>query len=180
MKYPNLKIVFNPEFLTERSAHLDFINAPRIVVGGEESLAKKLEDFYRIRFPYKNIIITDSISAEFSKYMCNCFFATKISFMNEMKQACLAVDADWYRINQVFSTDGRIGNSHLEVPGHDGSHGFGGKCFPKDINAFINYFLQIGIKPTMLQAAWEKNLEVREEHDWHSIEGAVTKEKNNE
>ena len=73
-----------------------------------------------------------------------------------------------------FVSDGRIGNSHLDVPGHDGMLGFGGKCFPKDINAFINYFEQNDIEPTVLKAAWKKNLQVREKTDWNDIEGAVT------
>ena len=70
-----------------------------------------------------------------------------------------------------FISDGRIGNSHLDVPGHDGSLGFGGKCFPKDLNAFINLFESIGINPTVMKAAWDKNLEVRQNHDWEEIEG---------
>jgi UDPglucose 6-dehydrogenase len=74
-----------------------------------------------------------------------------------------------------FISDGRIGNSHLDVPGHDGLHGFGGKCFPKDINAFIEVYNQLNIDPKIMKAAWEKNLEVREKHDWLEIEGAVSK-----
>jgi len=53
--------------------------------------------------------------------------------------------------------------------------GFGGKCFPKDLNAFIGLFNSIGIKPTVMKAAWRKNLEVREDYDWKDIQGAVSK-----
>ena len=69
--------------------------------------------------------------------MANCFFAVKVSFMNEMKQVADACDADWDDVVNGFVSDGRVGNSHLDVPGHDGQFGFGGKCFPKDINAMI-------------------------------------------
>ena len=93
--------------------------------------------------------------------------------MNEMKQAAIAGDINWQDAMAGFVSDGRIGNSHLDVPGHDGSHGFGGKCFPKDLNAFIHYFKTMGVNPTVMLAAWEKNLEVRESHDWLDIEGAV-------
>jgi UDP-glucose 6-dehydrogenase len=78
-----------------------------------------------------------------------------------------------------FTSDGRVGNSHLDVPGHDGKRGFGGKCFPKDLNAFIHLFNNIEIKPTVMSAAWEKNLEVRNAYDWKDIEGAVSKRRKN-
>ena len=107
--------------------------------------------------------------------MANCFFATKVSFMNEMRQAANKLGCDWDDTMEGFITDGRIGNSHLDVPGHDGHCGFGGKCFPKDLNAFISLFESIGIDPLVMKAAWEKNLEVRKELDWNSIEGAVSK-----
>ena len=174
-EYPNLEIIFNPEFLTERSARLDFINASRIVLGGAPTACEKVLFLYRGRFPHTQIITTDSTSAEFVKYMCNCFFATKISYMNEMRQISDKLGLDWNNIIQGFLSDGRIGNSHIDVPGHDGYRGFGGKCFPKDINAFINFFKETQINPTILSAAWQKNVEVREENDWETIEGATSK-----
>ena len=174
-EFPNLDIVFNPEFLTERSARLDFINAARIVLGGNPHTCERVSRLYRQRFPHTPIVMTDATSAEFVKYMCNCFFATKISFMNEMKQGSDALGLDWDKIMDGFLLDGRIGNSHLDVPGHDGYRGFGGKCFPKDINAFINFFKDRGLDPCILESAWQKNTEVREKADWEDIAGAVTK-----
>ena len=174
-KYKNIDFVFCPEFLTERTARLDFINSSRIIIGTEkDAVADKVENMLRVRFPYTKIIKTDSTTAEFIKYMNNCFFAAKISIMNEFYQASVALDVDWDKALDGFLSDGRVGNSHLDVPGHDGQYGFGGKCFPKDINAFINLFIEIGISPTMLEAAWEKNMEVRDEHDWESIIGATS------
>ena len=179
-EYPNLEIVFNPEFLTERSARLDFINASRIVLGGTDLACDRVSALYRDRFPHTHIVSTDPTSAEFIKYMCNCFFATKISYMNEMRQASDKLGLDWDSIIRGFLTDGRIGNSHIDVPGHDGHMGFGGKCFPKDINAFINFFKDTKVKPTVLSAAWQKNIEVREGNDWEKIEGATSKGENND
>ena len=176
-KFPNIDLVFNPEFLTERSARLDFINASRVVLGGSRKAVKRTAELYRDRFPFVTIVETDTSSAEFIKYMCNCFFATKVSFMNEMRQAVDVLGLDWEKIMNGFVTDGRIGNSHLDVPGHDGSLGFGGKCFPKDINAFINFFKDSSVEPTVMTAAWEKNLEVRKNQDWLKIKGAVSKKK---
>jgi len=173
-RYPQLNIIHSPEFLTERSAKLDFINASRIILGGKKELTEKVETLFRTRFPYIKIIQTDMATAQFIKYMANCFFATKVSFMNEMRQAADVLGVDWQGAMHGLVSDGRIGNSHLDVPGHDGSPGFGGKCFPKDINAFINLFESLGVDPTIMRAAWEKNLEVRKEHDWEEIEGAVS------
>jgi len=174
-RYPNLNIVFNPEFLTERAARIEFINASRIVLGGSPALCARVEGLYRDRFPITQIIKTDTKSAEFIKYMCNCFFATKVSFMNEMRQVAHHDALNWKDIMSGFLTDGRIGNSHIDVPGHDGSYGFGGKCFPKDINAFIKYFETKEVQPLLLKAAWNKNLEVRKNHDWLNIKDAVSK-----
>jgi UDPglucose 6-dehydrogenase len=176
-KYPNLKIVFSPEFLTERSANLDFINAARIIFGGKPEDVERVTQFFMVRFPYTKYIKTDITTSQFIKYMANCFFAVKVSFMNEMKQISDKLDVNWNDCMHGFITDGRIGNSHLDVPGHDGNHGFGGKCFPKDINAFINLMKKHNINPTILSAAWEKNLEVREVHDWLNIKGAVSNKK---
>ena len=173
-RYPQLNIIHSPEFLTERSARLDFINASRVILGGEPELTNKIEGLFRERFPFVKIIQTDVGTAQFIKYMANCFFATKVSFMNEMRQAANKLSVDWNQVMNGFVSDGRIGNSHLDVPGHDGSLGFGGKCFPKDINAFINLFESIGIDPTVMKAAWDKNLEVRQNHDWEKIKGAVS------
>ena len=73
--------------------------------------------------------------------------------------------------------DGRVGHSHMNVPGPDGKFGFGGSCFPKDIQAMKNFAESIGVNPSVLAAVWRKNLEVRPEQDWKELKGrAVTDE----
>ena len=176
-RYPKLRIVFNPEFLTERSANLDFINASRIVIGGTKIDCDMLSTLYRDRFPYTKIISTDEKSAEMIKYACNCFFATKVSFMNEIRLLADSLGCNWNDVMNGFITDGRIGNSHIDVPGHDGDFGFGGKCFPKDINAFIQCFVENDLEPIVLNAAWNRNKDVRKKIDWANIKGAVSQKK---
>jgi len=174
-KYTKMNFVFNPEFLTERAARLDFINTSRIVLGSNKALALDIvEDLYRMRFPYTKIIKTGFGTAQLIKYMANCFFATKVSFMNEMYQVCEAIDGDWEKAMEGFITDGRIGNSHIDVPGHDGDMGFGGKCFPKDLNAMIKRAEALGVDPAVMKGAWKKNQEVRNDLDWFDIPGAVS------
>lgn len=175
-KYPTMKFVFNPEFLTERKARLDFINTSRIVLGSNDMLANDIvEKLYRVRFPYTKVIKTDFGTAQLIKYMANCFFATKVSFMNEMHQICKAIEGDWDKALEGFVADGRIGNSHIDVPGHDGDFGFGGKCFPKDLNAMIKRAEELGVSPDVMKGAWAKNKQVRKDLNWYDIPGAVSK-----
>jgi len=174
-QFGNLRLVFSPEFLTERFARLDFINSARVVLGGSPEDVEVVRLALQPRFPGAKMITTDFATAQLIKYMANCFFSVKVSFMNEMKQISDAAEADWDTAISGFISDGRIGNSHIQVPGHDGSLGFGGKCFPKDLNAMIYKTMELGVKPTVMMAAWEKNLEVRKNLDWANIDGAVTK-----
>lgn len=171
-EFEKLNIVFNPEFLTERSAHFDFINQSRVILGGKPELTKSVKDLYQERFgEYLPVIETDFQTAELIKYMNNLFFATKVSFMNEMKVISDKVDADWQKAIEGFILDGRIGHSHIQVPGPDGKYGFGGSCFPKDIQALISFCNTIGVNPHVLNGAWERNLEVRSEKDWEQLKG---------
>lgn len=179
-KFTNLKLVFNPEFLTERSANFDFINQSRSIFGGEKEHTKKVAELFRWRFGNSlSILETDFESAELIKYMANTFFATKLSFLNDMKILSDNCKANWNDVIDGFVQDGRIGHSHLNVPGHDGKLGFGGVCFPKDIQAIIHYAESLGLEMSVLKGAWETNLKVRPEKDWESLTGrAVSKGKN--
>ena len=177
--YPNLNIVFNPEFLTERSARFDFINQSRFILGGDEKHTTKVAELYKWRFGKSiSIIKTNYETAEMIKYMNNCFFATKVSFLNEMYQIAEKCGADWDMAVEGFVRDGRIGHSHMNVPGPDGKFGFGGSCFPKDIRAMISFSKSLGVSSKVLSAVWDKNLEVRPEKDWEQLKGrAVVEEK---
>jgi len=180
-KYPNLNLLFNPEFLTERSANFDFINQSRFVVGTDDTSissnnSKKFIKLLHDRFgECLAIVETTYETAEMIKYMSNCFFATKISFLNEMYQLSEKSNINWNQVVDGFVSDGRVGHSHLNVPGHDGKFGFGGSCFPKDIQAMIHYGESMGVDMKVLSSVWEKNLEVRPEQDWKQLVGrAVT------
>jgi UDPglucose 6-dehydrogenase len=175
--HPKMYIVFNPEFLTERSAKLDFINQSRIVLGGSWGSTTKVQHLYQWRFgKHIPVIKTDFQTAEMIKYMCNCFFATKVSYLNEMKKLSDKIGANWKDCVEGFSLDGRIGHSHLNVPGPDGRFGFGGSCFPKDVQAMINFMDGLGVSVNTLKGAWETNLEVRPEKDWEKLKGRAVVE----
>jgi len=170
-QFPKLNIVFNPEFLTERTAKLDFLTQARIVLGGQKRLTRKVAKLFEERFMHAYIIETDTITAETIKYMNNVFFASKVSIMNEMKLMCDAVGANWGVALKGFAADQRIGDSHLNVPGPDGKLGFGGSCFPKDINAFITMADDMGVEMPTIKGAWKTNTNVRPERDWEKLEG---------
>jgi UDPglucose 6-dehydrogenase len=171
-KYPNLRIVFNPEFLTERNAKYDFINQARIIIGGDDVYSKQVGDLYRSRFGESQPVIeTNWETAELIKYMSNCFFTTKISFMNEMYQIAEKCGVDWGVALDGFFRDGRVGHSHMNVPGPDGKFGFGGSCFPKDIQALIHFGESLGLNMSTLKGTWKTNLEVRPERDWEDLKG---------
>ena len=171
-KYPNLPIVFNPEFLTERSAKFDFINQARFILGGAPEHTSKVADLYKWRFGESvPCIETNFETAEMIKYMNNCFFATKVSFMNEMKLVADKCGVDWNMAVEGFVRDGRIGHTHLTVPGPDGKWGFGGSCFPKDVRAMIDFANELGVEPSTLNGVWSTNLTVRPEKDWEDLKG---------
>tara|TARA_Y100001958_G_C21216129_1_gene541537 strand:+ start:669 stop:1538 length:870 start_codon:yes stop_codon:yes gene_type:complete len=178
-KFSNLRIVFNPEFLTERSALFDFINQSRVILGGDSKYTKKVKDLYKHRFgDYLPVIETNYETAELIKYMNNLFFATKVSFLNEMKLVADKTNVDWDKAMEGFVMDGRVGHSHLSVPGPDGKLGFGGSCFPKDIQAMINLGKSMGLDMHTISGAWKTNLQVRPEKDWETLEGRAVVKKN--
>ena len=146
----NVKIPFdvasNPEFLKEGAAIDDFLKPDRIIVGTESARAETL-----LRSLYKSftlnghpILFMDILSAEMTKYAANAMLATKISFINDMANLCEIVGADVNQVRKGIGSDGRIGSKFI-YPGI----GYGGSCFPKDVQALIrtaqenNYNLQV-------------------------------------
>ena len=176
-QFSKQSLVYNPEFLSERTAVEDFKNPSRIVLGGPIDAVSEVERLYLRVFPATKYIKTDFKTACFIKYLCNCFYATKISVLNEFKQVADKEGINWETAVEGLLSSGWVNSMHTTIPGRHGIHGFGGKCFPKDINAFTDFCLSKGVKPVILKAAWQKNLEVREEKDWLAIEGAVTRNK---
>tara|TARA_R100000541_G_scaffold36789_1_gene44828 strand:+ start:440 stop:1324 length:885 start_codon:yes stop_codon:yes gene_type:complete len=184
-QFDNIRIVFNPEFLTERSAKFDFINQSRFILGcGDSALemyqTEEVADLFKDRFGESiSIIQTNFETAELIKYMNNCFFATKISFLNEMYQVAEKSGVDWEMALDGFVRDGRVGHSHMNIPGPDGKFGFGGSCFPKDVQAIINYGESLDLNMNTLKGVWNTNLEVRPDKDWENLKGRAVVDETN-
>ena len=176
-KCKNITVIFNPEFLTEANFIEDFKNQKRIIIGGQRPASTKLRQVYSLVFPDAKIVKTGSKTAEMVKYFTNTFLCTKVSFANEMYEICEKLNIDYDKVVEYATYDERLGKSHWAVPGPDGHFGFGGSCFPKDINALISCVLEMGMFPKVLNSVWETNLDVRPEEDWKELKGrAVVKE----
>lgn len=147
-------VISNPEFLKEGDAVNDFMRPERIIIGTDsERAAAAMRVLYA---PYTRnhdrIIVMGVRDAEMTKYAANAMLATRISFMNEIAQLCEKLGVDIEHVRRGIGSDSRIGHAFL-YPGC----GYGGSCFPKDVNALIRMFGSAGVEPGMLLAAEKRN-----------------------
>ncbi len=147
-------VVSNPEFLKEGAAIKDFMSPDRVVVGVESERAKSLMEklykpFMLNGFP---IIFMDVSSAEMTKYAANAMLATRISFMNEIAALCEIAGANVDEVRRGIGSDKRIGTSFLYA-----GAGYGGSCFPKDVQALIQKGKELGVEMNVVKAVEEVN-----------------------
>lgn len=148
-------LVYNPEFLKQGAAVDDFLSPDRIIIGAESKRAiSTMQEIYSPFMRTANrIILMDIKSAEMTKYAANAFLATKISFINEISNICEKVGADIEMVRVGISTDDRIGKQFL-FPGI----GYGGSCFPKDVNSLISTAEKLGCDNGILKAVNNTNM----------------------
>jgi UDPglucose 6-dehydrogenase len=153
VQYP-FDLVSNPEFLREGEAIHDFMNPDRIVIGVESEKAKEImTHIYKgIERTGRPIFVTDVKSSELIKYTSNAFLATKISFMNQIAQLCEKVGGDIKEISKGIGLDTRIGSRFLQA-----GVGYGGSCFPKDVQALIYTGKENNIDLSLLRAVEDIN-----------------------
>lgn len=149
-------VISNPEFLKEGTALSDCLKPDRIVIGTDnEEAVKMMKELYSAFVKRDdNFIFMDIASAEMTKYTANAMLATKISFMNEISNICERVGADVDKVRLGIGSDSRIGYSFI-YPGC----GYGGSCFPKDVQALIRTSRAMGYEPGILDAVEKVNLE---------------------
>ncbi|WP_340620496.1 UDP-glucose dehydrogenase family protein [Xenorhabdus siamensis] len=147
-------VVSNPEFLKEGAAVADCMRPERIIIGCDnDSVIDVMRELYEpFNRNHDRMIVMDIRSAELTKYAANCMLATKISFMNEIANLAEMLGADIEHVRQGIGSDSRIGY-HFIYPGC----GYGGSCFPKDVQALIRTSEQIGYTPKILQAVEQVN-----------------------
>ncbi|MBO6179949.1 MAG: UDP-glucose/GDP-mannose dehydrogenase family protein [Selenomonadaceae bacterium] len=147
-------VISNPEFLKEGNAISDCMKPDRVVIGVDNERAEDaMRELYKPYFMNNdNLIMMDIPSAEMTKYAANSMLATKISFMNEISNICERVGADVNKVRRGIGSDKRIGFSFI-YPGC----GYGGSCFPKDVQALINTARQYGYESKLLQSVEDVN-----------------------
>lgn len=150
----DFEVVSNPEFLREGVAVDDFMKPDRVVIGAEsEKSIKLMEKLYAPFVRQGNpIIFMDVRSAELTKYAANSFLATKITFMNEVANLCELLGADVDKVRKGIGTDARIGNRFLFA-----GIGYGGSCFPKDVQALARSSSQVNYDFKILNSVMEIN-----------------------
>jgi UDPglucose 6-dehydrogenase len=155
-------LVYVPEFLTAANSIRDYLSSSFHVIGGKNRayvmLARAVLEEVFLDASYFYATIEE---ASMMKYTINCFLATKVSWMNELKNLCDVMNVDYGVVSKLVSMDKRIGNTHLQVPGPDGQLGFGGACFPKDTAALLSFAKDSGVDLTVMRSAVELNKKIR-------------------
>jgi UDPglucose 6-dehydrogenase len=157
------RVLYNPEFLTEKNANEDFVNPKMHILGGDPEQTKKLEIIYNEYSLCKPCTVyhMKATEASFVKYGINCFLASKVLWFNQFYDVVENFGDNFGKIINAVGTDPRIGQSHSRVPGFDGKRGFGGACFPKDTSAFSNFAQTF----TVLDKVIEENNNYRKDYD---------------
>lgn len=159
--YDKHSICYSPEFLRAKTANQDFLNQKYVVIGGEDRDCF-WQDVLQQSLPNCKIVFNCSAEeACLIKYTTNSFLALKTSFFNQIYDICEKTGMDFNVVRQIISQDLRIGGDHTMVPGPDGDRGWGGHCFPKDTQAFVQWASIVGAIPTLVESAIEYNKKVR-------------------
>jgi len=163
-KYPQHKLLMNPEFLTEETADQDMDYPDRQIVGYTEKSHDVAGDLMQLLplAPFERII--PATEAELVKYFGNTWFSVKVSFANQMYDLCQALGADYDRMVEAAAADKRIGRTHLNV-WHKGYRGYGGKCLPKDTKAIIQLADMKGVNLKLHKAAEDINAELMKQQN---------------
>ncbi len=162
------RFIYNPEFLTEANAVHDFKNAKMHVFGGDVCDTEELAEIYELHsncVPAPKFHMT-AAEASFVKYGLNTFLATKVLFMNQFADVIKKFGCNYSTVSNAMMSDGRVGLSHMQVPGPDGRYGFGGACFTKDCAAFSNFADNF----TLLEEAIRANNIIRSQYELDSRE----------
>ncbi len=160
-QYNTNKVIFNPEFLAERSWKKDVENENRIVLGGPKEYCRAVTRAYQTIYDHSvSYLYTDAKTAELVKYVNNAFFATKVAFSNQVFDICNALDVDYDELREIWLHEQRITRSHTQITK---LRGFGGYCLPKDLAALVKTAQASGYDPALLRAVFNYNCKVRKE-----------------
>lgn len=154
-QFPELNIAHCPEFLTAASPLEDLIKQPVVLVGGSNQMARiRAQGFWHL-FDKKTPVKTfdSATTSEMCKYFHNIHLATKVSLFNDFAEICEKLGVTYEAVLDGALSVGQIGRGHTKVPGPDGERGYGGMCFPKDMNALATYCDQNQIPAETIKGA---------------------------
>ena len=156
------RIVFSPEYVGESTYYNPYFNnsmadVPFVILGGEKRDTNEIIDILLpILGPTKNYFQTSAINAEMIKYVENTYFATKVTYVNEIYEICNKIGADWNEVREGWLLDPRVERMHTAV--FPQKRGFGGKCYPKDLSALIHTSQKTGYSPSLLEQVQKSNV----------------------
>ncbi|MDZ4221697.1 MAG: hypothetical protein U1C18_02375 [Patescibacteria group bacterium] len=155
-QYPHLKVLFNPEFLSEKTAQQDFIKPDKQLVGYTEQSRDVAPEILGMlpSAPYQKTM--PAVAAELVKYGINTFYATKVVFGNMLYDFAESLGVDYQEVKEAFVSDQRIVDSHFDVL-HGGYRGYGGKCLPKDLLALLEMGKKQDVDVSLLETVDEMN-----------------------
>ena len=163
----DLKIIHNPEFLTEATAYEDFHNQKHIVLGKginvlDEEL-NKLNKLYNEYYPDAEISLVSSNESESMKLFVNSFYAAKIQFFNELYLLCKKINCNYDSVKELMLKNNWINPMHTKVPGRNNELSYGGNCFPKDTNALLHFMKKHNSKHDVLEAVINERNSMRQQ-----------------
>jgi len=168
-KFSRHKILYNPEFLSEATAEQDMLFPDRQIIGYTQKSYNVAKEIL-LQLPLAPMEkIAPATIAELIKYFGNSWFATKVTFANQMYDLCQKLGVDYESVMDGVSADKRIGRTHLKI-WHNGYRGFGGKCLPKDSKTLIKLAKELGVNLTLLKAANDYNDKLLREQGLDSLD----------
>jgi len=172
--YPNLHFVYNPEFLTAKTAYDDIVKQDHIVLGKSKNCTNDdmamVYKLYTEYWPQSVISTGTSVETEMMKIACNTFYSVKIQYFNELYCVVKYLDeniesADFNNVREMMLKNNWINPMHTQVPGTDGKMSYGGLCFPKDTNALLSMMKDLDLPHKVLSATVEERNFMRDDHD---------------
>lgn len=164
-EHPNNMFVMQPEYVGETLGHplIEVNRQTFIILGGKkEATQKAAEAWARVLHSGSTIRQTTALTAEFCKYMENCFLATKVLFVNDWARLCRKSGVDYLELREAWLDDPRIGRSHTFA--YEDNPGFSGKCLPKDLNSIAHYARNVAGQPLeLIEAVLEINARMRQD-----------------
>ena len=157
--FPEKEITFSPEFLTAANANSDFANTQQILLGGDNT--QFWSGFFVDLLGTVDVKIADPEDLVIAKYVRNSYLALKVTYFNQLYDFCEKAGVDFEQVRKYVADDSRIGYSHTNVTKE---RGFGGHCFPKDVDAFLHQAKGYNTELSLLEEAVKYNMKIRNEN----------------